>query len=179
MYTKRGFGTSAEYRYVLSEQQRGIFGGFFLQEVLKNDASRGEASLRHEWAIAPGLSFKVDGNIVTDDNVLNDYGDRLQQRSAQRVESNVFLTKAWESWIFVGNMFAYQDLTTRRPTELNRVPDLSLQGVRQPIPGLPGFLYEADLGFVNFVRDVGSNGVRADMLTRVSRPIPIAAGCSP
>jgi LPS-assembly protein len=174
VYTKRGFGTSAEYRYVLSEQQRGIFAGFFIQEVLKNDASRGEASLRHDWAIAPGLSFKVDGNIVTDDNVLNDYGDRLQQRSAQRVESNVFLTKAWESWIFVGNMFAYQDLTTRRPTELNRLPDLSIQGVRQPIPGLPGFLYEADLGFVNFVRDVGSNGVRADMLTRVSRPIPIA-----
>ena len=174
VYAKRGFGTSAEYRYVLSEQQRGTFGGFFIQEVLKNDASRGEASLRHDWAIAPGLSFKVDGNIVTDDNVLNDYGDRLQQRRAQRVESNVFLTKAWESWIFVGNMFAYQDLTTRRPTELNRLPDLSIQGVRQPIPGLPGFLYEADLGFVNFVRDVGSNGVRADMLTRVSRPVPIA-----
>ena len=176
MYTKRGFGTSGEYRYVLSEQQRGTFSGFFIQEVLKNDASRGEASLRHEWAIAPGLSFKVDGNIVTDDNVLNDYGDRLQQRTAQRVESNVFLTKAWESWIFVGNMFGYQDLTTRRPTELNRLPDLSLQGVRQPIPGMPGFLYEADLGFVNFVRDVGSNGVRADMLTRVSRPIPIGGG---
>ena len=41
MYSKRGFGDRGEYRYVLSEQQRGIFGGFFIQEVLKNDASRG------------------------------------------------------------------------------------------------------------------------------------------
>jgi LPS-assembly protein len=173
VYAKRGFGATAEYRYVLSEQQRGTAAGFLLQEVLKNDATRGNFSLRHDWAIAPGLTFKIDGNIVTDDKVLNDYGDRLQQRSAQRVESNVFLTKSWESWNFVGNLFAYQDLTQRRPVELNRVPDLALQGVRQPIPGLPGFLYEVDAGFVNFMREVGSNGLRADLHSQVSRPISV------
>jgi len=172
-YAKRGFGATYEARYILSEQQRGTAAGFFLQEVLKNDSSRGNFSWRHDWAIAPGLTFKIDGNIVTDDKVLNDYGDRLQQRSAQRVESNVFLTKSWESWNFVGNMFAYQDLTERRPVELDRVPDLELQGVRQPIPGMPGFLYEVDAGFVNFAREVGSNGVRGDLHSRVSRPISI------
>jgi len=173
VYAKRGIGTSAEYRYVLSEQQRGTAAGFLLQEVFKHDATRGDFSWRHDWAIAPGLTFKVDGNIVTDDKVLSDYGDRLQQRSSQRVESNVFLTKSWESWDFVGNMFAYQDLTTRRPVELNRLPDLELQAVRQPIPGMPGFLYEVDAGFVNFVRDVGSNGLRADLHSVVSRPISV------
>ena len=81
MYANRGIGASAEYRYVLSEQQRGTAAGFLLQEVFKHDATRGDFSLRHDWAIAPGLTFKVDGNIVTDDKVLSDYGDRLQQRS--------------------------------------------------------------------------------------------------
>jgi LPS-assembly protein len=176
VYAKRGVGASGEYRYVMSEQQRGTVAGYLIQEVFRNDTTKGDFSVRHDWAIAPGLTFKVDGNIVTADDVLKEYGDRLQQRSAQRVESNVFLTKSWESWDFVGNMFAYQDLTTRRPVELNRVPDLSLQGVRQPIPGLPGFLYEADASFVNFMREVGSNGLRADLLTRVSRPIPVAGG---
>lgn len=173
VYAKRGLGASGEFRYVLSEQQRGTLAGYLIQEVFRHDTTKGDFSLRHDWAIAPGLSFKIDGNIVTADDVLSEYGDRLQQRSAQRVESNIFLTKSWESWDFVGNMFAYQDLTTRRPVELNRVPDLSIQGVRQPIPGMPGFLYEADASFVNFMREVGSNGLRADAHSRISRPISI------
>src|SRR5262245_18431787 len=154
VYSKRGLGASGEFRYVLSEQQRGIAAGYLIQQVFHHGTTKGDFSLRHDWAIAPGLTFKIDGNIVTADDVLSNYGDRLQQRSAQRVESNVFLTKSWESWDFVANMFAYQDLTTKRPVELDQVPALILQGVRQPIPGLPGFLYETDASFVHFMRGV-------------------------
>jgi LPS-assembly protein len=170
VYSERGFGFTFEHRYTLSTLQTGGAHGFLLQETQKNDATRGLGSVRHDWEISPGFSFKVDVNGVTDDNVLNEYGDRLQQRSSQRVESNVFLTRSWESWNAVANLFAYQDLTTRRPVELQRLPDLSLLGVRQPIPGLPGFLWEMDAGYVNFVRDVGSNGQRLDINPRISRP---------
>jgi LPS-assembly protein len=171
VYQRRGEGFTGEYRYVLSTEQRGSVSAFLLQETQRNDASRGDASVKHDWTIGPGLSFKVDANAVTGDTVLREYGDRLQQRSAQRVESNIFLTKSWEAWNVVGNIFTYQDLTVRRPVELHRVPDLSLLGVRQPIPGLPGFLWEADAGYVNFVRDVGSDGQRLDLHPRISRPI--------
>jgi LPS-assembly protein len=172
-YTKRGVGFSTEARYVLSGEQRGSASGFLLQETERNGATRGLGSIKHDWQIAPGLSLKVDVNGVTDDKVLSDYGDRLQQRSSQRVESNIFLTRSWDSWNFVADVFAYQDLTTRRPVELNRLPDLNLIGVRQPIPGLPGFLWELESSYVNFVRDVGSNGQRLDLHPRVSRPIPV------
>src|SRR5262249_46590969 len=64
----------------------------------------------------------------------------------------------------------------RRPVELDQVPALTLQGVRQPIPGMPGFLYEVDASFVNFVREVGSNGLRADLRSVISRPIPVGGG---
>ncbi len=173
IYTERGVGLSGEARYVLSGEQRGSASGFLLQETERNGATRGLGSVKHDWQIAPGLSLKVDVNAVTGDTVLSEYGDRLQQRSSQRVESNVFLTRTWESWNFVANTFSYQDLTTRRPVELQRLPDLSLLGVRQPIPGLPGFLWELETGYVNFVRDVGSNGQRLDLHPRVSRPISV------
>jgi LPS-assembly protein len=173
MYTQRGFGFTGEARYVLSGEQRGSTTGFLLQETQRNDATRGLGSVKHEWQIGPGFSLKVDVNAVTDDRVLSEYGDRLQQRSSQRVESNVFLTRTWESWNFVANAFSYQDLTTRRPVELRRLPDLSLLGVRQPIPGLPGFLWELETSYVNFVRDVGSSGQRLDLHPRVSRPISV------
>ncbi|HEU4367701.1 MAG TPA: LPS assembly protein LptD, partial [Methylomirabilota bacterium] len=173
VYTERGFGLTAEHRYVLSADQRGSTSGFLVQETERNDNTTGLGSIKHDWQIGPGLSLKVDVNAVTGDRVLSEYGDRLQQRSSQRVESNVFLTRSWESWNAVGNAFSYQDLTTRRPVELHRLPDLSVTGVRQPIPGLPGFLWELDAGYVNFVRDVGSHGQRLDLLSRVSRPVPV------
>jgi len=170
VYSKLGEGASGEFRYVLSTQQAGSITGFVLQETAVHDSTRAQGSFRHDWTIAPGLVFKADINGVTDDRVLEQFGDRLQQRSAQRVESNLFLTKSWESWNFVGNVFSYQDLTTPRPIELRRLPDLSLAGVRQPIPGLPGVLFEMDAGYVNFVRDLGSAGQRLDVHPRLSRP---------
>jgi LPS-assembly protein len=171
VYSQRGVGLTGEARYVLSTDQRGSVSGFLLQETFRNDATSGLGSVRHDWILGPGLSLKVDVNAVTGDRILSEYGDRLQQRSAQRVESNVFVTRTWQSWNFVANAFSYQDLTTRRPIELHRLPDLNLLGVRQPIPGLPGFLWELETGYVNFVRDVGSDGQRLDFHPRVSRPI--------
>jgi LPS-assembly protein len=173
VYSNLGEGFSLEHRYVLSADQKGSETGFLVQESMKNGSTRGEGGIRHDWLIEPGLSFKVDVNAVTDDNVLRQYGDRLEQRSAQRVESNIFLTKSWESWNFVGNVFSYQDLTTPRGIELRRLPDLNMIATRQPIPGLPGFLYEQESSYVNFVRSVGSAGQRLDFHPRVSRPIPV------
>jgi LPS-assembly protein len=173
IYTERGFGTTGEARYVLSEEQRGSVSGSLLYETEINGGIRGVGSVKHDWDIAPGLSLKVDVNGVTGDTVLSEYGDRLQQRSSQRVESNIFLTRTWDSWNFVANVFSYQDLTTQRPVELRRLPDLNLLGVRQPIPGLPGFLWEMETGYVNFVRAVGSSGQRLDLHPRVSRPMSV------
>jgi LPS-assembly protein len=173
VYSERGVGLSVDHRHVLSLDQRGGATGFLLQETERNGATRGMGSLRHDWETGPRLSLKVDVNAVTGDTVLEEYGDRLQQRSSQRVESNIFLTRSWESWNAVGNLFAYQDLTRPRPVELNRLPDLSVLGVSQPIPGLPGFLYELEAGYVNFARVVGSNGQRLDLHPRVSRPLSL------
>jgi LPS-assembly protein len=171
VYSERGVGFTGEHRYVLSKDQRGSTSGFVLQETQRHDSTRAVGTVRHDWMIAPGLDFKADVNAVTDDRVLNDYGDRLQQRSAQRVESNIFLSRRWEAWNFVANVFSYQDLTTRHPIELRRLPDLNLLGLRQPIPGLPGVLGEVETSYVNFVRAVGSEGQRFDLHPRLSRPI--------
>jgi LPS-assembly protein len=170
-YSRRGEGFTGEYRYVLSSNNRGHMRGFVLQESAFHDATRWVGNLSHEWTLAPKLTFKADVNGVSDDNIFKDYGDPVRQRSAQRVESNVFLTRTWEAWNLVGNLFWYQDLTISRPVELQRLPDISLQGVRQPLPGVPGALYEMDASFVHFMRDVGSEGSRLDLHPRLSRPI--------
>jgi len=172
-YTSLGEGFNLEYRYLLPDNQRGRFGGFFMQETAKHDASRFVGTTRQDWKLGPRTTFKVDVTGVSDDHMLRDYGDDLYQRGSQRVESNVFVTRSWDTWNLVGDLFVYQDLTTRRPVELNRLPDIRLVGTPQPLHDVPGVLWQFEGSAVRFVRDVGSDGGRVDIHPRVSRPIPM------
>src|SRR5207244_1391538 len=142
VFERRGAGLNADYRYFLSATNTGEMRGFYLREGSRDDQQRGWGNVYHDWKIDSGLFFKADVRMVTDDNVFRQYGDPLHQRTQLRTESNVFLTRSWTSWNLVGNAFWYQDLTTTRPIELQRLPEVSLIGVRQPIPGVPGTLWE-------------------------------------
>jgi LPS-assembly protein len=173
VYTRVGEGFNLEYRYLLPDTQRGRVGGFFIQESFKHDVSRFVGTTRQEWKLGPRTLLKVDATGVSDDRMLADYGDALYQRSSQRVESNVFLTHSWDTWNLVGDLFVYQDLTTHRPVELNRLPDIRLVGTPQPLHDLPGVLWQFEGSAVHFVRVVGSDGDRIDIHPRVSRPIPL------
>ena len=177
-YSRRGLGIEGDYRYVMSREQRGELTVFGVDEFLRNDPrlneNRGWAAFRHDWQITPRLSFKVNANVTSDDLIFRDYGNRLADRANQRAETNVFVTQNWDTWSLVGNVKWYQDLTTPRPIELQRVPEIKLVGIRQPVPGVPGLLYETTAGFVNFIRDVGPDGVRADFHPRLLMPIPVA-----
>jgi LPS-assembly protein len=173
-YAKRGFGLTGEYRYVLSQDAAGTASGFFVTEVFRDDETRGAGTYKHTWQINPGLSFKVNANAVSDDRLLREYADRLSDRSQQRAETNVFVSQRWDSWNLVANVLWYQDLTTSRPVELQRVPDVRLEGLRQPVPGVPGLLYEVQSSATYFLRDVGSNGTRLDLHPRLLYPVPVA-----
>jgi LPS-assembly protein len=172
-FSERGVGVNGEYRYVLSENAQGALSGFVIHEVLESGDVRAYGGFKHSWTIDPSLSFRADLNVVNDDRVLRVYGDRLNERSLQRAESNIFLTKRFENWNLVGNILWYQDLTSDRPIELQRVPDLRAQSVRAPVPWVPGFLYEIEGSFTNFLREEGSEGVRVDFHPRLFYPIPV------
>jgi len=174
IFERRGFGASGEYRYVLSRTQRGSLNGSYVYESEQSGDHRGWGMFKHDWLIVPGLSLRADVNRVSDDGVLRVYEDSLARRATQRVESNVALTQAWENWSLAGRLFWYQDLTTPQRVELQRLPELTLQGTRQEIPGLPSVLYRADAGLANFVREVGSSGVRLDLHPQMFRPISLA-----
>jgi LPS-assembly protein len=173
-YSNRGFGGALEYRYLLSKDLRGRLNGFFVDEVFRSGDLRGFGSVKQDWQIQPGLSLRADLNAVSDDQVLRDYQSALALRAAQRADSNLFLTKTWTNWSFISRLYWYQDLTTVRPVELQRVPELVLSGVRQGLPGLPNVLYQTDASLVNFLRYQGSDGVRFDLHPVLYRPIPLA-----
>src|SRR5262245_23339784 len=182
-FTRTGIGVDGEYRYIMSERARGSASGFLIPEFLRPEQDRerlgipfvrGLGAAKHDWLITPRLSLKVDANGTTDDQVFRQYGDKLGDRARQYAQTNVFLSQRWDTYSLTGGVSWYQDLTQPVATELQRVPDIRLFGVRQPIPGLPGFLYENSASFTNFYRVVGSGGVRMDLHPRAFYPIPVA-----
>jgi LPS-assembly protein len=173
-FEDRGFGIGAAYRYVRREGSRGELGGFYLHDEKKSpdyDPDRWVASLRHEEVITPRLDVKADIARVSDNLFLSEFADSLDERSALRLDSNLSVTQRWDKWNFVGRLFFYQDLTTEEPIELLRLPELRLNAFQQPVPGLPGLLFELDSSYVNFVRDIGSDGQRLDLAPRLFYPL--------
>jgi len=170
---KRGVGLGAQYRYILSERSRGQFSGFFIHESELHDDNRFVAGWRHDQPLAERLGLKVDVNRVSNDNYFREYADPLGDRARQRLESNIFLTQGWESWNLVGNLFWYQDLTIAMPIELQRLPEIKLTGIRQPVPGIPSLFFEFGGSYTNFVRDLGSDGQRLDARPKLSSPVNV------
>jgi LPS-assembly protein len=181
VYTKRGIGADLDYRYILSRDTRGQLTAFGFNESFLNSAqsaglpeNRGYVKFQHIWQATPSLSFKLDSNVTSDDNVYKTYALTTADRVRQVAETNAFVTQRWNSFNLVGRVYWYQDLTQTRAVELQRAPEITLTGLRQPLPGVPGLLYEGQASFVNFVREVGSAGVRADFHPRLYRPVPVA-----
>jgi LPS-assembly protein len=169
-FSQKGFGGRALYRYRISEDHGGSIGGFYVNEVLDTKDDRGWGNVRHEWRGAPGWRAVADVNIVSDDDVLRDYSTRLSDRSLQRVDTNVFVTRSFQHWNLVGSLFSYQDLTTERGTELRRLPEIRADRIRTAIPWLPGVLFDFESSATYFQRDVGTEGARIDLHPRLSRP---------
>jgi LPS-assembly protein len=170
-YEALGFGGRLQYRYRLSDYHGGSLGGFYVKETQAGNEDRGWAAIRHEWAPPGGWRAVADVNLVSDDRVLRDYSTRLSERSLQRVDSNVFVTRSFEHWNVVGSLFSYQDLTTERGSELRRLPEIRADRIRAPVPGVPGALFDLESSATYFQRDIGSEGTRVDIHPRVSMPI--------
>ncbi len=170
----RGFGLDATYRYVIAPANRGAATGAMVYESQVEGELRGTYSIKHNWDPTDRLNLTADINGVSDNTFLRDYANALQTRGTQFVPSNVFMTQRWSKFNLTGDLFWYRDLTQRQPVALQRLPQLFFNGAPQPVPGLPGFLYQFETSAINFVRDVGSEGGRLALQPMVSRPIRVA-----
>jgi LPS-assembly protein len=181
VYTKRGIGADLDYRYILSRDTRGQLTAFGFNESFLDSRqsaglpeNRGYYKFQHIWQATPNLSFKLDSNVTSDDNIYKTYALTTADRVRQLAETNAFVTQRWNTFNLVGRVYWYQDLTQVRAVELQRLPEIKLTALRQPLPGVPGLLYEGQASFVDFFRQVGSSGVRVDLHPRLYLPVSVA-----
>jgi LPS-assembly protein len=169
-YGSRGLGLGGAYRYIRTENSRGELEGFYLRDTELHE-HRGVGALRHEEYITPSLDLKLDLAHVSDDDWFRDFGNSLDERSRQRLESNVALTQRWATWSLFGRLFFYEDLTTSQPVELNRLPEIRLNAFSQEVYAGSGLLFSMESSYNNFVRDLGADGQRLDIRPSLSYPL--------
>jgi LPS-assembly protein len=180
VFTKRGIGADLDYHYIFSRDTHGRLTAFGVNESFLPSRqseglpeNRGWGGLQHVWQATPSLSVKIDSLVTSDDNIFKTYAFTTADRVRQSAETNVYVTQRWNAFNLVARVSWYQDLTQVRAVELQRLPAITLTSLRQPLPGVPGLLYEAQASFVNFFRQVGSSGVRADFHPRLYLPVPV------
>src|SRR2546428_12664356 len=121
-FERRGVGGSAEYRYILSERQRGGLGWFWVHESMQHNDDRGWGRLEHRWQIAPEFLFRADLYGVSDDGVLRLYEDSLQRRAAHRAQANLAPPPAPQGWDLVSPAFPSPGPTPPHPLRRPRAP---------------------------------------------------------
>ena len=127
--TKRGVQLNGEFRYLFDE-----FAGTFLGEVLPKDriadASRSRLWWRHNQTFAPGLTFALDAQRVSDDTYFVDLAERVTATALTTLPRFAVLAYNWNDWQFAARVQKFQSL--QDPTALapftppyEKVPELS------------------------------------------------------
>ncbi len=147
-------GTSAqslEFRYVLSPTAGGNFYAFHVSEKLakqaydttsfvNNPSERWQVSLQHTQDLGKGFRGTANINYVSDKHFGDDYVYLLSDRP-QQVVSEISVTKSWSQYYFSANVLHIEGLDEDDPTDtiLQKLPEINLVSMKQPIWGTPVF----------------------------------------
>lgn len=176
LQTKRGVGLGANYHYLLSRTSEGALGGYLIYDNLQ-DKFRGQITQSHQEFLPDNLSFISHINYVSDKTFLQDYGNQTDEYNRQYYDSRVVVTKFWDQWlasaqaIYTQNYYAASNTAT-----LQRTPELSLYGVREQVPYIPGLYFDMDLLATNYYREKGMQGQRFVLKPRLTNSQTVLNG---
>ncbi len=187
---ERGVGEGIEYRYI---RRRGSEGSFFIYHFKEKDIERLrefrtlDNNLNHpqdaeddRWQVRYkhredrlplGFSMDVNINEVSDDEYFLDFYKDLSERTLQKLESNITISRGFGKFNLVGQLRFFDDLLKDNDKgTLQRVPQITLTGSSIEIPHTPLY-FSLDSTYINFRRRSGIDGSRLDMHPSVSLPL--------
>ena len=181
-YSGLGYGSDLQYRYVLDRKSRGQWFVSALQQTelpsvsgvsqTGQDAKQARALISgtHTQEFTPDLLLRVQANLVTDPNYLQQLSNSGAQRALPSSESNLFATQrlAYGHTYLLGQYL--QPLQSGAADTFQRLPEIGYS-----LPNLPLFnspiLLGTDTNFVNFYREQGFAQNRIDVLPGLSTDV--------
>ncbi len=171
LLTKRGIQLQSEFRYLTE-----INSGFVQAEILPSDDLTGETRqnirIGHQTLWPNGIRNRVNYREVSDSQYFEDLGGSLSGSSITHLDRNIRFDFHSDTLSLFGQVQDYQtidDAIAPGDEPYRRMPQLTLRG------RWPDRFAGLDVGLngelVNFDRDVGVTGWRANVAPRVSWPI--------
>ncbi len=186
--TEERLGGQVDFRYIRTLTSAGEISGRYFQEQDPRDATtdsegnpvsgkverqRYAVEAFHDEILAPGVRGKVLVDVLSDTEVNRDLSDDETLRARRFSQSKVTLTSSWRRWSLLGAVRWYENMVTDSNNELQELPEVTLRGIRQPVPGTPVLLdFRSDA--TDFYRREGADGLRWDTSPRFFIPIEIS-----
>ena len=171
LLSRRGLGLEAQFRY-LSERSRGKLGSRFLPDDDLAGINRSLSSLWHQTDFTDNLRFSASIEHASDSRYFEDFALGPDGTSVTFLDR--YLSLAWlgRGWRLDGRVQDFQtiDLSVdplSRP--YSRLPQLAFTGA-WPLAG-SGLITSVDAEATWFDRDVGTTGLRMDLMPRVAWPM--------
>ncbi|HEY6083776.1 MAG TPA: LPS assembly protein LptD [Nitrospira sp.] len=173
-YTNLGYGSDFEYRYVIDRLSRGQwFVSYLQQTTLPNVAgvsntedanrTRGLIAGTHTQQFTPDLLLRIQANLVSDAQYLQQLSNSGAQRALPSNENNLLATQR----LRYGNMYLLgqylQPLQAGGPDTFQRLPEVGYTTPNLSLFHSP-LLLGADTNYVNFYREQGFQQNRVDFV---------------
>ncbi len=181
-FSNLGYGSDLEYRYVIDRQSRGQWYVSYLQQTQLPNVSgvtdtgqdvkraRGLISGTHTQQFTPDLLLRVQANMVTDPDYLQQLSNSGTQRALPSNESNLLTTQR----LARGNLYLLgqylQPLQAGGNDTFQRLPEVGYNLPNMSLFNSP-VLFGAETDFVNFYRDQGFTQNRADLVPAFSTDV--------
>jgi len=172
--SRRGTGGSLEYRYMPTRYTRGDLRLFGLRDR-EADQFQGEGHWRHTTRALAGWTLHADVNAVNDRNFLRTISDTTEERTADRLESNVYLERTNENQAAVLLARRIIDLTAPSDTTVQQLPLLRAERFQVPVANLPVWFGGRADGVYLF-RETGTRAFRVTAAPELVGRVPLWDG---
>jgi len=172
--SRRGTGGSLGYRYMPSRYSQGEVYLFGLRDR-EAGQTQGEGHWRHTTRALAGWTLHADVNAVNDRNFLRTISDATEERTADRLESNVYLERTNENASAVLLARRIIDLTAPSDTTVQQLPLVRADRFHVPLGGLPVWAGGHADGVYLF-RDSGARAFRVSAAPELAAQLPLWDG---
>jgi LPS-assembly protein len=158
--SKFGLGKGLEYRYVLGDDNQGVFHAYHVTEGGHTD--RYSLTGRHRGTLPADVHLAADVDFVSSRDYYADFGEDYNIYTRDKAETVVYLARNWDKINLAGQFKYLKDLEQSGEGTLQRLPEVRLAGLTQRLDGTPLFL-RYDLEGEEFWRRKGEKGARLSL----------------
>ncbi len=174
--TKRGFDLPAEYRYILSEDSRGVLTARYVYDTTPDapQVNRGKVKWLHDQVLGPTWTFKANVNWQSDTSLQRAFVETpVIERTQRTLPSNMFVTQATPLYMLLGLLNYNLDLSATTKTDTARLPAVLFQWFPIQVPKTP-LEGEGVTSAAYLWRDDGLDTGRFDLYPGVRLPLVLS-----